>query len=419
MTCDAPCSFAPFSIEYDRDPHPTLAHLREGHRVYDWTDLNARVLTRHADVDWLLKHAPVGTSEDHWRDAPSDRPTDTSGDASGDAASGDSPWDRLRRETITFKEGEEHARLRKYVSRTFTRGAVERLAPKIRELVERALDEAEDARDQFDLARDLSSRVPIRVLGILMGVTPEMEADFCRDAVRLQNAINPMSDEVARREADVAAAGFLEMIGELIARVEAHPGDDLISALVHHDAGDGRLDRTAVIGIATSIIMAGAESTGAFVNHGMLALLRHPDQLERLRREPGLMSTAVEELGRFEFPTKFVTRYPLEDITIGDRTISAGELVFASPGAANRDPRVFDDPDRFDVTRPIGPTLTFGAGAHFCLGASLARVEAREMIGQLIRRFPAIEQTDEATFSPHFNIRLISSLPLRLGRGAS
>jgi len=404
MPCDDTCSFDPFCVEYDRNPHPTLAHLRESHRVYDWAELNARVLTHHADVDWLFKRAPVGTSEHHWRDAPAD------------PATGGSPWDRLRAETITFKEGKEHTRLRKYVSRTFTRGAVERLSSQIRELVETALDQAEDAGGDFDLAHDLSSRVPIRVLGILMGVSPEMEADFCRDAVRLQNAINPLSDETARREADLGAAGFLEMIGELIARAQLHPGDDLISALVHHDAGEGRLDRTAVIGLATSIIMAGAESTGAFVNHGMLALLRHPDQLARLRAEPDLMSTAIEELGRFEFPTKFVTRYPLEDIEIGGQRIAAGELVFASPGAANRDPRVFDEPDRFDIARPIGPTLTFGAGTHFCLGASLARGEAREMIGQLIRRFPEIEQTGEPEFSPHFNIRLISSLPLRLGR---
>ncbi len=406
MNCTPPCSFAPMSAEYDSNPHPALAHLRENHRVYDWTEQNAWVITRHADVDWLLKHAPVGTSDRHWRDAL------TAG------GTHDSAWDRLRRETITFKEGKEHLRLRKYVSGAFTHAAVERLSQKVRSLVEIALDHAEDRGEGFDLARDLSSRVPIRVLGILMGVTPEMEADFCRDAVRLQNAINPLSDESALHEADLGADGFLELIGELITRAKANPGDDLISALIHHDSGEGRLDRTAVIGLVTSIIMAGAESTGALVNHGVLTLLRHPDQLQKLQADPRLMRTALEEVGRFEFPTKFVTRYPLEDIEIGGQKISAGELVFGSPGAANRDPRVFDDPDRFDITRPLGPTLTFGAGAHFCLGASLARVEAREMIGQLIRRFPEIEQAGEPQLSPHFNIRLISSLPLRLGEGA-
>lgn len=408
MACDR-CSslgpFDPFGVDYDRDPHAIHAHLRECHRVYDWEAMNARLLTRHEDVDWLLKHAPVGTSEVHWRDAPQKIP------------GGDSPWDRLRRETITFKEGKEHARLRKYVSRTFTRGAVERLVPPIRELVETALDEADDSGPEFDLVRDLSSRVPIKVLGFLVGVSPSMEADFCHYAVCLQNAINPLSDEAALEKADVAAVGFSEMIGEIITRVKANPGEDLLSALVHHDEGDGRLDHTAVLGITTSIIMAGAESTGALVNHSVLALLRHPDQLARLRAQPELLPTAIDELGRFDFPTKFVTRYTLEEIEVGGQKIEAGELIFASPGAANRDPRVFDDPDALDVTRPTGPTITFGAGAHFCLGASLARVEAREMIGQLIRRYSEIEQTSEPVFSPHFNIRLISSLPLRLGRG--
>lgn len=406
MNCTPPCSFAPMSAEYDSNPHPALAHLRENHRVYDWMEQNARVLTRHADVDWLLKHAPVGTSDRHWRDA---APVD---------GTPDSAWDRLRRETITFKEGKEHLRLRKYVSSAFTRGAVERLTEEVRILVETALDHADDMGDDFDLARDLSSKVPIRVLGILMGVTPEMEADFCRDAVRLQNAINPLSDASALHEADLGADGFLELIGELITRAETNPGDDLVSALIHYDSGEGRLDRMAIIGLTTSIIMAGAESTGALVNHSVLTLLRHPDQLLKLQADPGLMRTALDEFGRFEFPTKFVTRFPLEDIQIGGQTISAGELVFGSPGAANRDPRVFDDPDRFDITRPIGSTLTFGTGAHFCLGASLARVEAREMIGQLIRRFPQIEKVGEPRFSPHFNIRLISSLPIRLGQGA-
>ena len=402
MACDPACSFEPTSLAYDIDPHPTLAHLREHHPVYRWPQQNAWVLTRHADVDWLLKQAPVGTNDLHWNEA-----------ASSPQEAG--PWDRLRRETITFKEGEEHLHLRHHVSRTFTRGAVERLTLQVRDLVAEALDAAEEAKEGFDLARDLASRVPIRVLGILMGVTPEMEEGFCRDALRLQNAINPLSDASALREADLGAEGFLELIGELIRRAEARPGDDLVSALLQPEAGASKLDRTAITGLITSIIMAGAESTGALVNHAVLTLLRHPDELARLRADPSLMRSALEEVGRFEFPTKFVTRYPLEDLEIGGQQIRAGDLVFGSPGAANRDPRVFTDPDRFDITRPIGPSLLFGAGAHFCLGASLARVEAQEMVGQLIRRFPALEQAGEPTFSPHFNIRLISSLPLRLG----
>jgi cytochrome P450 len=405
MGCPDCSTFDPFALEYDRNPHEIHAHLREAHRVYDWPEMGARLLTRHEDVDWLLKQAPVGTSDVHWSKA------------STRASGGDSPWDRLRRETITFKEGEEHARLRRRVSRTFTRGAVERLSVDVRRIVREVLEEAQAVGGEFDLARDLSSRVPIRVLGKLMGVLPEMEAAFCRDAIRLQNAINPLSDETALREADLAATGFGELIGELIERAERQPGEDLISALVHDDHGEGRLDRTKILGLATSIIMAGAESTGALVNHGLLALLRHPDQMARLRAEPALLPKAVEEFGRFEFPTKFVTRYPLEDITVGGVAIAAGELVFGAPGAANRDPRMFDDPDRFDITRPIGPTLTFGAGAHFCLGASLARVEAMSMIGELLRRFTRIELAGEVRFKPHFNIRLIDSLPLRMERG--
>ncbi len=401
-----PCAlgFDPFTTEFDRNPHPILAHLREAHRVYDWQEMNARLLTRHADVDWLLKHAPAGTDPIHWRGGPAD------------AATGDSPWDRLRRETITFKEGAEHARLRRAVSRTFTRSACERLVGPIRSMVEHALDEVEANGGELDLVRDLSSRIPIQVLGLLVGVTPATEAEFCLHAVRLQNAINPLSDAAAMARADEAALGFRTMIGEIIEDAEKRPREHLVSALVHHDEEDGRLSHREILGITTSIIMAGAESTGALVNHGLLALLRNPDQLTLLRAAPAHLATAVDELGRFDFPTKFVTRYLLADVEIGGERLAKGQLIFGSPGAANRDPRVFERPDELDVTRPVGPTLTFGAGAHFCLGASLARVEAREMIGQLVTRFARIEPRDAPCFERHFNIRLISSLPLFVAR---
>jgi pimeloyl-[acyl-carrier protein] synthase len=151
------------------------------------------------------------------------------------------------------------------------------------------------------------------------------------------------------------------------------------------------------------------------VNHGVHALLNHPGQLALLRQEPMRIASAVEELARFEFPTKFVTRYPLEPIHVAGTRIGKGQLVFGALGAANRDPSVFRDPDRLEIARPPGPSLTFGAGAHFCLGAALARAEAREMIGALIARFPALAIASAPTFTPHFNIRMMASF--RLTRG--
>lgn len=372
--------------------------------------MDAWVLSHHADIDWLLKHAPVGTSPSHWKKAPAME------------GGSPSPWERLIRETITFKEGEDHARLRRHVSRTFTPRAVGRLAPRIEACVRSALADAVAAGDPVDLVGALSSRVPMQVLGSLLGVPPEMDAEFCRHAVRLQNAINPLSDATALAEADVAATRFEELIGLLIDRAQASPGDDLLSALVRPDAGDGDgrqdgpLSRVELVGIVTAIIMAGAETTGSLVNHGMLALLRNPAQLALLRADPRRLPAAVEELARFDFPTKFVTRYTLAPIEIGGTRIGAGELIFGALGSANRDPRVFPEPDRLDLSRVPGPTLTFGAGAHFCLGASLARAEAAEMIGQLVGRFPDLALAGEPSFAPHFNIRLMTKLPVRLGQ---
>ena len=409
MACDGSCKFDPHSLDYDRNPHPVHAHLREFHRVFYWKPMDAWVLSHHADIDWLLKHAPVGTSTVHWKKA------------RGMESREPTPWERLVRETITFKEGEEHARLRRHVSRTFTPRAVGRLQLRIEECVRSALADAVAGGDPVDLVGALSSRVPMQVLGTLLGVPSELDEDFCLDAVRLQNAINPLSDANALAEADTAASRFEAMIGFLIDRVTASPGEDLLSALVQRDEGDrdakgdGTLARMELVGIVTAIIMAGAETTGSLVNHGMLALLRNPAQLAALRAEPKRLPAAVEELARFDFPTKFVTRYALEPLEIGGERIDRGELIFGALGSANRDPRVFPDPDRLDVSRVPGPTLSFGAGAHFCLGASLARAEAAEMIGQLVGGFPDLELAGEPSFSPHFNIRLMTELPLRLG----
>jgi cytochrome P450 len=399
------CEFRPFSEAYDRDPHPTHAHLREQHRVYFWQELDAWVLSRHEDVDWLLKRAPVGTSDVHWEHAEAPR----------DAAAA-SPWDRLRRQTITFQEGAAHARMRSSVSRTFTPAAAARLGPAIAGAVDQALLRIGTGAGRFDLVEEMTSRVPIQVLGRLLGVPAGMEAEFCRHAARLQNVINPLGDAAARTDANASATAVRSMIEELIRRARRRPRDaDLLSALLHLDPGEG-LEREELVGLLTSILMAGAETTGGMVNHAIAALLAHPEELARLRAEPARLGAAVDELARFEFPTKFVTRYPLEPIEVAGVRIGRGELVFGVLGAANRDPRVFRDPDRLDFSRSPGPVLSFGAGSHFCLGAALARAEAREMIGRLVARFPGLAVAEAPHFSPHFNIRRMASF--RLERGA-
>jgi len=399
------CEFRPFSEAYDRDPHPTHAHLREHHRAYFWEEMDAWVLSRHADVDWLLKRAPVGTSDLYW--------AGTTPAPDGAAAS---PWDRLRRQTITFQEGAAHARMRSSVSRTFTPAAVARLAPAIAAAVDEALERIGEGPGSFDLVTELTSRVPIQVLGRLLGVPAELEPEFCRHAARLQNVINPLGDAEARADADASALAVRALIEAMIRDAAHRPSDaDLLSALVHQ--GEDGLPREELVGLVTSILMAGAETTGGMVNHAMAALLVHPAQLAQLRAEPGRIDAAVEELARFEFPTKFVTRYPLEPVEVAGVRIGGGELVFGALGAANRDPRVFRDPDRLDFSRPAGPVLSFGAGAHFCLGAALARAEAREMIGRLVARYPALAVAEPPRFSPHFNVRRMASF--RLERGAA
>ena len=193
------------------------------------------------------------------------------------------------------------------------------------------------------------------------------------------------------------------MLRALIAKRRAEPADDLISALVAVEAeGDGRLTEPELIANAMALLTAGHETTTNLVGNGVLALLRHPDQLQLLRDDPALIPTAVEELLRFDGGVLNAPRAAAEDMVIGDKNVAAGERVMLVLGAANRDPAKFPDADRLDVTRQPNEHLAFGVDSHFCLGAHLARMEAQVILASLIDRFPGLRLSSE-TIDWHSN----------------
>ena len=210
----------------------------------------------------------------------------------------------------------------------------------------------------------------------------------------------------------------MQYLRDLVAERRRAPGPDLVSSLIAEtDSEGGRLTEDELVTTCTLLLHAGHEATVNVVGNGVTALLSHPEQVQRLRDDPGLVEPAVEELIRYDSPLQLFERTAVEDTTIGDVTVEAGTKIAALLGAANRDPAVFAEPDVFDVGRADNPHLGFGAGIHFCVGAPLARVELQSSLSTLLRRFPEIALAEPPQRRPEFVIRGVRSLPVTL-RGA-
>ena len=225
-----------------------------------------------------------------------------------------------------------------------------------------------------------------------------------------------------RAEVDEAMRCFDEYARRLIAERRVRPGDDLLSALIAVESSGERLSPDELVAMVVQLLYAGHETTRNLIGNGLHSLLEHPDELERLRRTPELIPNAVEEMLRFEPPILFLTRVALEDLEWAGIAIAAGELVHVDLAAANRDPAERPDPDRFDVARADPHHLSFGWGMHFCMGASVARMEARVAFATLLERFASIEHAGEPpAWAPATALRTLEHFPIRLtpARGAS
>ncbi|UXY23895.1 cytochrome P450 [Streptomyces cynarae] len=310
----------------------------------------------------------------------------------------------------------DHTRLRKLVARQFTARRVEELAPRIQKTTDALLDRMLAAPDgRADLVEALSFPLPISVICELLGV-PDLDRDSFR---RWSNDALGATDPEERTAAATAMARYL---AELVEGKRHQPGDDLMSALIHGSDEDGdRLSREELLGMAWLLLVAGHETTVNLVSNGVLALLTHPEQLAALRADLSLIDTAVEEMLRYDGPVETPTyRFTTEPLTIGDTAIpGGGELVLVAMADANRDPARFPSPDRFDISRDARGHVAFGHGIHYCLGAPLARLEARIAIRTLLERCAdlALDIHPAAiTWRPGMMIRGPRSLPVRFTR---
>jgi cytochrome P450 len=391
-----------FGPEMLADPYPYYARLRSADPVH-WADqFGGWVLTRYADVVAVL------------------RSPDASSERTAAARQRVGPEFQelyeVRSHAMLNTDPPRHTRLRALVNKAFTPHTVEGLAPFIRNFVDGVLDAAQ-GKGRMDVMADLAFPLPATVIAEMLGVPPEDRDRFKKwsdeSTAAIANLPSNLSPDVLRQSV-AAMKELVSYFRGIIAARRAESRNDLISALVRaHEEGD-RLSEEELLANCVLLLNAGHETTTNLIGNGTQALLRHPDQLERLRDDPSLIPTGVEELLRYDSPVQFTTRILKADLELGGKTLHAGQMVLLVLGAANRDPEQFADPDRLDVGRPDNKHIAFGLGSHFCLGAPLARLEGRLVFEALLRRAPGLRlDGPPPQYRQNFNLRGLESLAVR------
>ncbi|MGX1971319.1 cytochrome P450 [Streptomyces kronopolitis] len=393
---------------HQADPYPLYSRWR-ARTPLARLDEQLMVLTRYDDCAAVLRDGRFGHPEaDDPRFAERDRPSlAVLVDDEGHPVRG-----------FLGLNPPDHTRMRALVAQAFTRRRVERLAPRIEQLTEELCAAMERAPGPVDLIEGLATPLPVAVISELLGIPTADRHRMLTWSHAVARALVPdflLPPGAAEQEAR-ARREFTDYLRELVVERRRAPGDDLLSALVtvHDDDGDA-LTENELLATCTLLLIAGHETTVNLIGNGTLALLRHPDQLARLRSEPDLIDNAVEELLRYDSPVQLTLRYALKDAEVAGVAVPAGTTLLLLIGAANRDPAAYGSPERLDIGRTPPRHLAFGQGIHFCLGAPLARLETQIALRTLLNRAPRLRLAGEPEWKDHITLRGLSRLPLRLG----
>jgi cytochrome P450 len=315
---------------------------------------------------------------------------------------------------MLFADPPDHTRLRRLANRAFTPARVEALRPAVADMVDDLLDVMEDEGD-VDVMPAMAYPLPVTVIGELVGV-PASDRDAFQPLVRAGTvALEPTADAGALAEASKATAQLRDYFLELLAARRRDPKDDLLSALAESREQGDALSDDEVVATAILLYAAGFETTTNLIGNGLLALLRHPEQLDRWRRDPSLSRTGVDELLRWDSPVQVNMRMALEPAVVAGESLDVGDSVLVLQGGANRDPERFTDAETLDVGRRDNQPLSFGGGIHHCLGAGLARMEGEVVFSRMLQRFGSIELLDDVPeWRTTLTLRGLSSLAVRV-----
>ena len=384
-------NYNPISKEIQRYPYDKYAQLRNKDPIHRLRLINGWVLTRYEDMEQVLKnHALFG--RDTWNSA-------------------------IEFKNMLFVDPPDHTRLRSLVSKAFTPRSVAALEPGIHRIVDDLLDVTMN-HDRFDLISMFAYPLPVMVIAVMLGVPTEDIDLFKKWSHDIALSIEPILNEEQGSRIMEARKNLEDYFEHLIEHRQRDLKNDMTSALIAAEVEGDRLTHQELIDTLLLLLVAGHETTRNLIGNGMLALLSHPNQLQRLRDHSNLMVSAINEMLRYDSPVQLDSRQALQDVNIGSKKIKTGQRVLCLIGAANRDPAAFTNPDVFDIGRHEPNHLSFGRGIHYCLGAPLAILEARVAFSRMLERFSSIQLLHEPTFQERSVLRGVDALWIQVEHAA-
>jgi cytochrome P450 len=380
--------FNPLDPAVLSDPYPHYRRLQREDPIHwgasgDPQRDGCWYVTRYADVVTALKEPRLG--REIWRVQPEQTGVTVNNTQR--------PLDELSKGWMVLRDPPAHTRLRRLVQHTFTPRMIERLTPRMTEIVHHLLD-AVIERGEMDVLRDFALPLPVTIIAELLGVPLVDQPLFLPWSQALAAVIEFEQNAAIGAAGSRAVQELADYLHTIIAARRRAPQDDLISALVTLEDEGQRPSPEELIGTLTQMLFGGNDPVVHLIGNGLLALLQHPAQLARLRADPALMETAIDELLRYDSSVQMTFRYVLEPLELGGGALRVGDLVAIVMGAANRDPAHFPDPDCFDVARRPNRHLSLGQGIHYCIGGPLARAEAHAAFSGLLARLPDLALTD-------------------------
>jgi cytochrome P450 len=386
--------------DFYEDPFPYYHALRRADPVHRCPD-DSYFLSRYDDVVKVYQDHHRFSSDKHVEFAPK---------------FGDSPLYEHHTTSVVFRDPPDHTRIRRLFAPAFTPRALAALEPRVVRLVDALLDRAA-ARGGLDVVDDFAAALPIQLIGDMLGVPTDERGPLRGWSLAILGALEPAPGpeplEAGSRAVEEFKAYLRRLIADRRRRPSTDPGEILSALLAAEDAGD-RLTETELLHQCIFLLNAGHETTTNLIANAVASLLEHPGEHARLRAEPGLLSSAVEEFLRYQSPNQLGNRRVVADAEIGGMAMPAGTLVTLGIGAANRDPAQFPDPDRLDLVRTPNRHLAFITGIHACAGMWLARMEGRVAIGRLVARFPRLRAVAPPVRARRARFRVVSSLPISL-----
>jgi cytochrome P450 len=398
--------FNTFDDEFCADPYPVYARLRETGRVMQ-NELGIWMLPHYEDATALLRHPNVSADPLKSELFAMLFQTFLGGE--------EGPGIRLVKNLLLLMDPPDHTRMRALANAAFSRKAVEDWRPEIKRITDELLDALVE-KDEVDLMAEFAYPLPVTVIAELLGVPLEDREQFTawgRELIEMFSfSLEEFTPERTQR-GNSAVVKFNDYFEGLSNERRHQPRDDLLTALVEAESEGERLNHEELLATCLILLIAGHETTANLIGNGTVALLRNPEALARLRADPSITSSAIEELLRYDSPVQMTARTTLEPIQIGGVEIPANNRVASMLASSNRDPAHFDRADELVLDRTSAPHVSFGGGIHFCLGAPLARIEARTAIPELLRRVPNLAlATDSLDWRKTFPFRGLRSLPV-------